>query len=101
MDFKLVILLSALALVASCATQLTSEGHKIKIITSSQKEICERITMISTWSDAGSKMAGSALNKAMNEAALSGADSLYILSQNVGWLTGATVTGEAMKCDQS
>ena len=101
MNFKLVALLSTLVLVASCTTLLTSEGDKIQIITASQKESCERTTVISTWSDAGSKAVSSALNKAMNEAALSGADSLYILSQNVGWLTGATVTGEAMKCDQS
>ena len=92
-------LICLLTLTSSCAVQLSEEGDRIRIVTANQKERCERISIIATWSDAGKRMAGSAFNKALNETALAGGDSFYLLSQNVDWLTGANVTGEALRCN--
>ena len=90
----------ALVLVtASCVTDFTKEGAAVKIVTENQKEnFCEPISLISTRVGTGNDKAGSALRKALNQAASEGANGFYILSQNMDWAIGATVTGQALNC---
>jgi hypothetical protein len=95
---QLIALIGSLML-ASCATNLSEGGGEVELVTANQKEKCERVRLISTRAGAGPDKAGSALNKALNEASQAGANGFYILSQNLDWAIGATVTGEALRCD--
>ena len=87
-------------LLASCAaTEFTPEGATVRIVTENQKEnSCEAIKLISTRVGTSQDKAGSALRQALNESAAIGANGFYILSQNMDWAIGATVTGEALNC---
>ena len=86
-------------LTTSCVTDFTKEGAAVEIVSENQKENnCEPISLISTRVGTGNDKAGSALRKALNEAASEGANGFYILSQNMDWAIGATVTGQALHC---
>ncbi|GAB1266720.1 hypothetical protein NBRC116492_35300 [Aurantivibrio infirmus] len=97
---RISIVVLTLFTICSCATQLTGEGESVKIVTENQKEKqCESIKLISVRAGTGPDKPGSALRKALNETASLGANGFYILSQNLDWAIGATVTGEALRCD--
>lgn len=86
-------------LLSGCATNLTAEGQKVRIVTENQKENnCEFLKFISVRVGLGPDKPGSALKKAMNEAGSIGANGFYLISDTVHWAEGASVTGEALKC---
>jgi len=83
---------------AACATELTSAGAGVRIITADQKAQCQSLGVISAEQRTGPNKPGNAMNKALNAAAARGADGLYVVSSNVDWAEGASVVGEALKC---
>lgn len=97
---KSILLLVLLSSLAGCATNLTSAGEKVRIITESKRNNCEFIKIVSYRAGLGSDKPGSALKGALNEVAKLGGNGLYIITNIVHWADGATVSGEALNCKQ-
>lgn len=94
-------LLILLVALNGCATHLTAAGEKVRIITESQRGKCEFIKIVSYRAGLGPDKPGSALKGALNEAAEAGANGLYIVTNTVHWADGATVSGEALRCNNT
>ena len=95
--FKSTILV--ILLLAGCATNLTSEGEKVRVVTDDQKQDdCKFIKLISVRAGLGPDKPSSALKKALNEAGGVGANGFYVITNVVHWADGASVTGEALNC---
>jgi hypothetical protein len=93
----IVLILSVLLL--GCATNLTAEGEKVRVVTENQKQNnCKFIKLISVRVGLGPDKPGSALKKALNEAGAVGADGFFVITNVVHWADGASATGEALKC---
>lgn len=87
-----------LATLTGCATQLTDAGSRVRVVTDQQRTSCQFIKLVSAQADLGPDKPGSALKKAMNEAAAAGGNGLFLITNAVHWLDGASVSGEALKC---
>jgi hypothetical protein len=86
-------------LLAGCATNLASEGEKVRVVSDNQKQNdCQFIKLISVSVGLGPDKPGSALKKALNEAGGVGANGFYVITNVVHWADGASVTGEALTC---
>ncbi|WP_421883225.1 hypothetical protein [Methylibium sp.] len=94
---KLTAVMFALAL-SGCATQLTDAGSKVRVVTEQQRPGCQFVKLVSAQADLGPDKPGSALKKAMNEVAAVGGNGLFLVTNTVHWFDGASVTGEALKC---
>ncbi|NRR30007.1 hypothetical protein HSX11_07385 [Oxalobacteraceae bacterium] len=92
--------LSALAGVffSGCATQLDSGADKVRLVTTTQKESCESLGIVSTDQQLGLNKASNAMNKAINEVARRGGNAVLVLSTGASGLDGAAVTAEALRC---
>lgn len=88
---------SALLLVG-CATALSPEAEKLKLVTSAQKDMCERVKLVTFNQRVGPDKPGNAMKGAMNEAAASGANAFYVVSSSTDWAEGASIVGEALRC---
>lgn len=96
---KNVILLTiSLNFLFGCAVPLSPAAEKIELISANQKEKCERVKLISFNQSLGPDKPGNALKGALNEAAMAGADSFYIVSSTSHAFDGASVIGEAFRC---
>ena len=90
---------SALALVG-CATSLESGAEKVQIVTAAQKErSCQPLGIVSTEQRVGPNKPSNAMNKALNEVARRGGNGIFVVSSNLDWAEGASVTAEALKCN--
>ncbi|HVC37711.1 MAG TPA: hypothetical protein VNF46_04835 [Gammaproteobacteria bacterium] len=88
-----------LSLVAACATDLTEAGSKVRLLASAdQASHCQVIKVITAGDNTGSDDAGNATKKALNEAAVAGANAFYIVSTSQDALSGASVVGNALIC---
>jgi hypothetical protein len=110
---KFVILLLS-SLITGCATQLTVEGQRVKLVTANQKEKCDSLDIITSSDNLGAgagSMRRNALNKARNEVAELGGNAMMIISNSndsnglaaygngmYGSSTEAVVQVEALKC---
>lgn len=83
---------------AGCAVQLTSEAEKIQLVTTSQKERCERIKLVTFNQRLGPDKPGNAMKSALNEAAAAGANGFFVVSTSTDWAEGASIVGEALRC---
>lgn len=83
---------------SGCATSLSPAGAQVKVVTEAQREKCSLLTIISTEQSLGPDKPGNALRKALNEVAALGGNGFRLISSNVGF-DGASVTGEALKCN--
>lgn len=92
--------LSALSawLLSGCATQLDNGAERVRLVTSTQKESCESLGIISTDQQLGLNKASNAMNKAINEVAHRGGNAIFVLSTGTSGLDGAAVTAEALRC---
>ncbi|MFH6564922.1 hypothetical protein [Pseudomonas kulmbachensis] len=72
----LIMAFTALASLAACTTQLTSEGAKVDFVTASAASQCDEIKMFTVQGSG----ADEALRIAFNEAATLGADSMILTS---------------------
>lgn len=88
----------ALLSLCGCATQLTPQGERVRLVNEGQRSSCKFIKLITVQADLGPDKSGSALKKALNQAGDAGADSFYIVTNNIHWLDGASVAGEALRC---
>jgi len=89
----------ALALVTACATDLTESGSKVRLLNSADEASkCQEVKVITTYDYSGSDEAGNATKKALNEAALAGANAFYVVSTSQDALSGASVVGNALIC---
>lgn len=72
----------------------------MKLVSASEKERCERIKLITSSQHVGPDKSVNAMKKALNEAALVGANSFYVASTSMDPLDGASVVGEALRCNK-
>lgn len=83
----------------ACATDVTPEGSKVRLVTANQKEtICQPIKIVTVQKKLGPDKAGSAMHKAMNEVASVGGNGIFMVSSNLDWAEGASVVAEALSC---
>lgn len=97
-NMKTVHLLILSIAVGGCATNLSPQAEKMKLVSASEKEHCGRIKLVSYTQTLGPDKPGNALKGAMNEAAAAGANSFYIVSTSTHAFDGASVIGEALRC---
>jgi len=84
---------------AGCATQLDAGAEKVQVVTGGQKErLCQSLGIVSTEQRVGPNKPGNAMNKAINEVARRGGNGIFVLSNNLDWAEGASVTAEALQC---
>ena len=89
---------------ASCVSQvaqtsLDSGAEKVQVVTASQKErLCQSLGVVSTEQRVGPNKPSNAMNKALNEVARKGGNGVFIVSSNLDWAEGASVTAEALQC---
>ncbi|WP_413790917.1 MULTISPECIES: hypothetical protein [unclassified Pseudomonas] len=101
MKARITLIASALALLSltGCATPLESGAEKVQIVTASQKErLCQSLGVVSTEQRVGPNKPSNAMNKAINEVARKGGNGIFIVSSNLDWAEGASVTAEALQC---
>lgn len=95
---KLVAATALLVFITGCAVPLTPEAEKVRLVTASEKERCERIKMIAVSQRIGSDKPVNAMKSALNEAAVAGANGFYVVSTSMELFDGASVVGEALRC---
>jgi hypothetical protein len=82
-----------------CSTSIDSGADQVQIVTASQKErLCHSLGVISTEQRLGPNKPGNAMNKAINAVARKGGNGIFVVSNNVDWAEGASVTAEALRC---
>lgn len=95
---RLCIGVCCLLAVAGCATQISPEASRVRVVTAEQKAQCQPLGVISTEQRLGPNKPGNAMNKALNAVAERGGNGIYVVSSNVDWAEGASVVAEALKC---
>jgi hypothetical protein len=95
---KRLLIAAMVTMLAGCAVPLTPEAEKVQPVTSSQKERCERVKLVTFNQRLGPDKPGNAMKGALNEAAAAGADGFYVVSTAMDWAEGASVVGEALRC---
>ena len=86
-------------LLSACATTLEPGASKVQVVTASQKEqLCKSLGVFSVEQRVGPNKPANAMNKALNEVLHRGGNGIYPVSNAVDWAEGASVTGEALKC---
>lgn len=95
MKYLIIVLIAALC---ACSTALTEQGQKIRLVTSEQASQCAQLNVISINQRTGPDKAGNATRKAMNEAAESGGNALYIVSTSMDWAEGASLVADVLNC---
>jgi hypothetical protein len=95
---KRILTAAAIVVLAGCAVPLTPGAEKVELITSAQKERCERIKLITFNQRLGPDKPGNAMRQALNQAAAFGANGFYVVSTATDWAEGASVVGEAFRC---
>lgn len=95
---SILIVLAAFSLLVGCATSLTEDGQKVRLVTAGQKEQCETIKLITFHQRLGPNKPGNAMKGALNEAAAAGGNGFYVVSTSSDWAEGASVIGEALRC---
>ncbi|MCS3467922.1 hypothetical protein M2401_001647 [Pseudomonas sp. JUb42] len=101
MKARITLMASALGLLSltGCATSLDSGAEKVQIVTATQKErLCQSLGVVSTEQRIGPNKPSNAMNKAINEVARKGGNGIFIVSSNLDWAEGASVTAEALQC---
>lgn len=83
----------------SCAATLNEEASSVAVVTSGQKTNCHSLGIVNSQHKLGENKPQSAMNKALNQVSQLGGDSIYIVSTNLDWAEGASVTAEALKCN--
>lgn len=105
MEFSFIqktLLVAMVMSLGACATQLSREAKNIVVVTESQKEnACESIQLVVGESGSVADSEGVALRKALNKAGALGANGFFVLSRSADSSAGATLTGEALKCDMN
>lgn len=97
---RIIVIVAASFFLSGCATELTKEGEQVRVVTANQKESCEYVKLITTRVGIGQDKPGSALKEALNKTAEAGANSFYLISSGGNAIDGASVSGEALKCNQ-
>jgi hypothetical protein len=82
-----------------CAVPLTRAGQSIKFINGNQKDECTVIKLITFNQRLGPDKPGNALKTALNETAIVGGNSFYMISSSIDWAEGASIVDEALKCN--
>lgn len=84
---------------AGCATTLEPGAEKVQVVTAGQKErSCQSLGIVSTEQRVGPNKPSNAMNKAINEVARKGGNGVFVVSSNLDWAEGASVTAEALQC---
>jgi hypothetical protein len=89
---------ATVAALTACATQMTSEGSKVELLTEQQASHCEQVKVVTVNQRLGPDKPGNAMKRALNEAAAAGANGFYVVMNSTDWAEGASVVGKAMRC---
>src|SRR3954454_19253308 len=93
------IALAAMLILSACATALTEGGSHVQLLSGSEQAArCKPVKMISENQRTGPDKAGNAMRRALNEAAVAGANAFVVISSSVDWAEGASVVGNALSC---
>jgi hypothetical protein len=91
--------LGIILLLSGCATPLESGADNVQVVTANQKErLCQSLGIVSAEQRVGPNKPSNAMNKAINEVYRKGGNGIYIISSNLDWAEGASVTAEALRC---
>ena len=97
--FLKVLAVLSTALVVGCATTLDVGAEKVQVVTANQKErSCQSLGVVSTEQRVGPNKPSNAMNKALNAVARKGGNGIFVVSTNLDWAEGASVTAEALEC---
>lgn len=96
---KPILICAALATLAGCAIPLTPAAQKVQIVTAGQKEKCQTLKLVTFNQRLGPDKPGNAMKAALNEAAAAGGNAFYVVSTSSDWAEGASVVGEALRCE--
>lgn len=91
----------AIASLVGCATPLTDAGSKVRVVNEQNRTHCRFIKLLTVRVSLGPDKPGEALKQALNEAAAAGGNGLFIVTNVVHLLDGASVAGEALACPES
>jgi hypothetical protein len=95
-----ILVLTGVLFATGCATSLEAGAEKIQVVTATQKErSCQSLGVVSTEQRVGPNKPSNAMNKALNEVARKGGNGIFVISNNLNWAEGASVTAEALKCN--
>lgn len=95
---KILIVSTVLALLSGCASTLSADGERVRVVTEQQRQACKFIKLVTVRKSLGPDKPGSALKEAMNETAAAGGNGFYLITNTVHWADGASVAGEALIC---
>jgi hypothetical protein len=91
--------LFTVVLLAGCATELTEAGSHVQLLASAdQAARCTQIKVITENVRTGPDKAGNATRRALNDAAAAGANAFYVVTSAMDWAEGASVVGNALRC---
>jgi hypothetical protein len=91
-------LLLPVAALVGCATTLTPDGGKVRIVTERERPSCKFVKIVTAHASLGPDKPGNALKEAMNEVAAAGGNGLFVITNTEQWADGASVAGEALNC---
>jgi len=95
---KIILSITFAVFLMGCATELIGSAKEVRVISIEQKTKCQFLGLITTEQRLGPDKPGNALKKAYNDAAVFGANAIYIITSNNDWAEGASVSAEAYKC---
>lgn len=96
---KRLAIFSIVLFLSGCAVELTHEGEQVRLVSEQQRQGCKRVKLVTYHQRAGTDKSGNAMKGALNEAAAAGANSFFLVSASGGWADGASVIGEALRCE--
>jgi hypothetical protein len=97
--YREVLAMLSIMCISGCATSLNSGSEKVQVVTATQKErLCQSLGIVSTEQRLGPNKPSNAMNKALNEVAHKGGNGIFIVSSNLDWAEGASITAEALQC---
>lgn len=93
--FMAVLALSSAASLS--AKPLDTSG--VRIVSESQRQTCKFLALISVRKNLGFNKQKGAFKKAMKEVSKLGGNGLFLVADNLDWMEGAQITGEALLCE--
>lgn len=87
---------SMIFLLAGCATPLEPEAQTIRMVTLEQKATCESLGLVAADQQLSLHKASNSMHNVLNNAAPSGANVVYLVSQGQSGIDGASVAAEAL-----
>jgi len=99
MEKTLLLSIASTLLVCGCATELQPSAMKVRLVSAEQKTTCESLGVVVADQQLGPYKTQNSMNKALNEVANRGGNSIYVMSTGASGIDGVSVMAEALKCN--